>query len=141
MEHNHSHFAALTAIAAENRVTHLRCLDAVNLDPEPIYQIFAVKGEALAEAMICRVLEDIAHKLDALQNANRSHSFDEIVQPARRIASIGAQIGLLDVQQAAQHVATSAHQADGVALSATLARLERAFDVAVSEVWRFRDHV
>lgn len=140
MEHNHSQFAAITAPAnCPSPVTYLRCLDVANLDPEPIYEIFAKKGAVYVEAMICKILEDIAYKLDALQSANRAHQFEGILRPARRISIIASQLGLTDVKHGAEHVAVAAQQEDGVALSATIARLERAFDVAVSEVWRYRD--
>ncbi|WP_458791514.1 hypothetical protein [Yoonia sp. MH D7] len=101
--------------------------------------IFAAKGAHEAEEMVCRALEDIAFKLDALQCAKRAHSFEAMARPARQITTVGAQIGLTDVIEAAKFVADSARQEDGVALSATLARLERAFDVAVTQVWRFRE--
>ena len=101
--------------------------------------IFAVKGQAEAEEMICRVLEDIAHRLYALQVAKDYHAFDQVAKPARRITQVAAQIGLTDVSRTAAHVATAARQADGVALSATLAWLERGFDIAVTEIWTFRD--
>lgn len=141
MEQKHTHFAADAApVRAAIAVTILRCQSPPNLDPEPIHQILAAKGEVVGEAMICRVLEDIATRLDLIQVAKQKHCFDDIGTPARRIIQVSMQIGLTDVTQAAAHVATSAKQGDGVALSATLARLERAFDVAVSEVWRFRDY-
>ena len=141
MEHNHTQFAAIAAPAsARSAVTFLQCPAPAILDPEPIHQILAVKGEAVGEAMICRVLENIAMRLDLLQAARQAHSFDDVGKPARRIVHISKQIGLVDVTQSATHVATAAQQEDGVALSATMARLERAFDVAVSEVWRYRDY-
>lgn len=141
MEHNHTQFAAAAApILAASAVTFLRCQSPMVLDPEPIQQILALKGEADGEAMVCRVLEDIAMRLDVLQAARIAHSFDQIAKPSRRIIRVSAQIGLTDVTQSASHVALAAAQKDGVALSATLARLERAFDVAVSEVWRYRDY-
>lgn len=140
MEHNHTQFAAMTVPARPSAtVTHLRCRELMRLDPDPLDVIFAAKGAHDAEELVCRVLEDIAYKLDALQCAKRAHSFDGILRPARQIVTVGAQIGLTDVTEAADHVAICAHQSDGVALSATLARLERAFDSAVTQVWRFRD--
>ena len=54
---------------------------------------------------------------------------------------MAAQIGLLDVSQSAAGVADASQGRDGVALSATLARLERAFDLAVTEIWQFRDNM
>ena len=140
MEHNHTQFAALTAPARPSAtVTQLRCREMMRLDYEPVEHIFASKGEHEAEEMVCRVLEDIAYKLDALQCAKAAHSFDGIMKPARRIVTVGAQIGLTDVIEAAAHVTRCAEQGDGVALSATVARLERAFDVAVTQIWRYRE--
>lgn len=63
--------------------------------------------------MICRVLEDIAYRLDALQVAKNAHAFDSVAKPARRIVHVAAQIGLL----------------------------ERAFDLAVTEILQFRDNM
>jgi hypothetical protein len=60
-------------------------------------------------------------------------------KPARRIGLIATQIGLTEVSTAAGHVVECLEQLDGIALEATLARLERGFDVAVSEIWNYRD--
>lgn len=135
MEQTHIRFADKSApIRPQVPVSVLQCRQTANLDPSPVDHIFAVKGQTEAEELICRVLEDIAHRLDALQLAKGDHAFDEIAKPARRITQVAAQIGLTDVSRTAAHVATAAKQADGVALSATLARLERGFDIAVTEI-------
>lgn len=140
MEHNHTQFAVMTAPARPTApVTHLRCRELNRLDPDPVDHIFASKGEREAEEMICQVLENIAFKLDSLQCAKAAHSFEAIKKPARGIMNVGQQIGLTEVTEAAAHVSLCAEQQDGVALSATMARLERAFDVAVTQIWQFRD--
>lgn len=140
MEHNHTQFAALTApMHPATTVTFLRCKDLVVLDRDPVFEILATRGALTGEAIICRALEDIALRLDTLQDAVRAHGFEAVEKPAKRIQHVGAQLGLTDVIRSAAHVATAARQSDGVALSATMARLERAFDVAIAEVWRFRD--
>lgn len=141
MEQNQTQCAAVAApVRTLGAVTYLRCHTPAILDPHPIHNILSVKGEVVGEAMICRILEDIAIRLDHLQAAKFGHSFAEIDRPARRIVHVSSRIGLIDVSQSAGHVAIAAKQEDSVALSATLARLERAFDVAVSEVWRYRDY-
>lgn len=141
MEQNQTHSAATAApVRALGAVTFLRCHTPAILDPYPIHHILSSKGEVVGEAMICRILEDIALRLDNLQAAKFTHSFAEIDRPARRIVHVSSRIGLVDVSQSAGHVGVAARQEDEVALSATLARLERAFDVAVSEIWRYRDY-
>ncbi|WP_296422667.1 hypothetical protein [Yoonia sp.] len=117
----------------------LRCSDQSHFDPAPLNRLFAQKDTAEAEEVICRVLEDIAMRLDVLQRGLAHSDFAAMLKPARRIGLISDQIGLTEVMASANHVVTCLNQRDGVALEATVARLERSFDVAVSEVWNFRD--
>lgn len=137
MENNISHIGLLWP--ADPAVIVLRCPDLLHFDPAPMQRLFVEKDPAVAEDLICRILEDIAHGLDALQQGLEDCSFQTMLKPARRIGLVADQIGLTEVSVAAYHVVTCLSQADGVALEATLARLERGFDVGVSEVWNFRD--
>lgn len=127
------------APASNLDVVVLRCPDLLHFDPVPLNRLFAEKDAAEAEDMVCRILEDIARRLDALQQGLEASDFAAMLKPARRIGLIADQIGLTEVSVAAYHVVTCICQGDGVALEATIARLERGFDVAVSEVWNFRD--
>lgn len=135
------YFTPLTghAPAPDTDVVVLRCPDALHFDPGPLNRLFSEKDPAEAEEMICRILEDITQRLDALQQALGACDFPAMLKPARRIGLIADQIGLTEVSVAACHVATCVTQQDGIALEATIARLERGFDVAVAEVWNFRD--
>lgn len=108
-------------------------------DPTPLVRLFAEADPFAAEEVICRMLEDMALRLDDLQGAMARNAFDKMRRPARRIELVAHNIGLIELSAAAAHVAKAAAQDDGVALDATMARLERGFDMAVSEVWRFRD--
>ena len=54
------------------------------------------------------------------------------------MAVIAGGLGLVGVQEVARHVADAAASQSGVAVSATMARLERCFDRAVSDIWDFR---
>lgn len=109
------------------------------MDAAPLSVIFAELPEHEAEHIVCRALEDVAGRLDALQAARRTGELDQICVPTRRIGAIALGIGLTDVASAADHVACAAEAGNGVAVGATMARLERAFDTAVSHVWDFRD--
>lgn len=128
-----------SAANPEQDVVILRCSDQMHFDPAPLNRLFAVKDVAEAEEVICRVLEDIALRLDLMQTDMAKSAFAKLKKPAGRIAAVADQIGLKEVAMAANHVSTCLEQRDGVALEATMARLERGFDVAVAEVWNFRD--
>ena len=92
-----------------------------------------------AEEIVCRMLEDIAMRLDMLQRGLAAHEFSKMERPAMRIGVVADHIGLTEVSIAAGHVCACLAQEDAIALDATMARLERGFDMAVTEVWNFRD--
>lgn len=123
----------------ETDVVVLRCADPLHFDPSVLNRLFAEKDPDEVEEVVCRVLEDIAMRLDMLQQGRSRSDFSAMAKPARRIASVAGQIGLAEVSVAAVHVIKCLDQMDGVALEATLARLERGFDIAVSEVWNYRE--
>lgn len=124
---------------ADQDIVVLRCPDQLHFDPAPLKHLFQHKSALEAEEIICRLLEDIALRLDLMQSDLAGSQFAKLLKPATQISNVSDQIGLTEVSISAAHVATCLRQRDGVALEATMARLERAFDVAVSEVWNFRD--
>jgi hypothetical protein len=110
------------------------------MDAAPLQTLFTALPDHEAEGIVCRALENIAAKLDRLQSARTSGDFAKLAAPAKRLAAIADQIGLTEVALVARHSATASEMKCGVALGATLARLERAFDAAVSHIWDFRDY-
>jgi len=120
-------------------VVPLACPLLLHFDPEPLKQLFQKKDMHIAEETLCRMLEDMALRLDMLQRGLAQSDFAEMRKPARRISFVAKELGLLEVAQSAIHVGTCLDQTDGIAVEAVMARLERSFDVAVSEVWNFRD--
>lgn len=125
--------------AASSDVVVLNCPHQMHFDPAPLRRLFAEKDQRVAEEVVCRMLEDIALRLDMMQRGLAACDFGRMRRPARRIGHIADQIGLTEVAIAAAHVCRCLTQNDGVALEATMARLERGFDVAVSEIWNFRE--
>lgn len=116
----------------------LRCRDEFHMDPAPLKTLFTALPDHEAENIVCRALEDIAQRLDALQAARTKGSLADIALPAKRISAVADQIGLTEVSLVASHAAKAAQSSCTVALGATMARLERAFDAAVSQIWDFR---
>ena len=126
---------APSAIMLPRDVAVLRCAVPCRFDPAALESLFASQTTLAVEATICRTLEGIAARLDALQVARQRGALSEMLMPARRIAKISEGLGLIDVALAAAHVSTAAQTTSMVAVAATLARLERCFDVAISVVW------
>lgn len=109
----------------------------LKIDPEPLQTLFALKGEVAAEETIVRVLEDITARVSTFDGLVQRSAFAEIDAPAVRVSVIARQIGLVELADAANHLATSARQFDGIALEATKARLDRALACAVAKVWNY----
>ncbi|SEW39190.1 hypothetical protein SAMN04488515_2566 [Cognatiyoonia koreensis] len=137
----HDTLFAVAPVQAGSTVTILQFRGRLALDPDPLAEIYAAQGEDVAEETVCRTLANLANRISAIQDHHRQSAFGDIPLPARRVAAIAGQIGLTEVALAATHLGNAATQADGVAIEATLSRLERCFDLAMSEVWSFRDSV
>lgn len=120
-------------------VAVLECPSLLTFDRDRLAELFVRKGETEAEEIICRILEDLAERLNSLQGPRLRAAFAEIDGPAQRICAVADQIGLSEIARAASHVATAATQRDGIAVEATITRLERAIDPAIAQVWNFRN--
>lgn len=121
--------------ANPTRVTVMQCRQNARIDPGPLACLYADLGPDGAEDTICKVLEDIANRLNTLHSLRCRCAFAQMPTPALRLAKVADQIGLVEVAIAADHVAKSASQGDPVALEATLSRLERGFDSSISHIW------
>lgn len=117
----------------------LRCHACAPFDRAALARVFADQPLSEAEDMLCRILENIAYWLDILQQDSACDPGAMAGKAARRISLVAGQIGLVGLAVAADHVGRCLKAGDDVALAATIGRLERAFDLAVSEVWTFRD--
>lgn len=120
-------------------VAELSSIAPLNFDPDPIRELYTRMPDQDAEDLICRFLEDIALRLDQLQEGLATRDAGAMMRPVTRVALAARHLGLLDVADSAEHVRVCLMEGDGIALQATMARLERAFDLAVTEVWNLRD--
>ncbi|KQI68266.1 hypothetical protein AN189_10590 [Loktanella sp. 3ANDIMAR09] len=120
------------------QVTVLECLLDCAIDHGLLHDLYARQGAARADRTIATALEDLARRLGIMRDGRDHGGFDDLPGQARRMATIAAQIGLTEVATAAGHVANSARQRDGIAVEATMARLERSFDLAIGQVWMLR---
>ncbi len=120
-------------------VTVLECIRTSALDPGPLSEIYKDLGDKVAEETICRALEDLAIRLNRLHDLQACTQYADLVRQANRLAAVALGIGLTEVATAARHVGICARQGDQTALTATLARLDRGFDLAIAQIWDFRD--
>jgi len=119
-------------------IVQLRPRDVLRIDPEPLVRLHSALGAQGAEDMICRALEDIAHRLTRIEADHRACAFDRLGRGAKAIGAVAAQVGLRDLGSVAAHVSECCGCNDAAALGATVARLMRMGSRAMAEMGQMR---
>lgn len=113
--------------------------EGVRLDGDRLVALYAELGEAGAEAVICRAMEDLAATLADLQRLAARCDLVQMPGHAQLLARIGDDIGMTTLARVAGDVATCALRGDLAALAAVLARLVRIGDRSLTAVWDLQD--
>ena len=123
-------------------VEHLTLLkqnEAVHFDPERLKELYVQLGEASAEDVVCRALEELAVRLSHTERCYREGRLLDMRKSARSLCAIADQIGMAMFSRVARDVTRCADSGDRVALAATLARLLRIGERSLSEIWDLQD--
>ncbi|WP_175581761.1 hypothetical protein [Pseudooceanicola sp. HF7] len=107
----------------------------VRLDPGRLESLFLQMGEAGAEDVLCRAMEEIALRLSHTERLFRQGRMEEMRKSARSLVAIAEQIGMNALARVAGDVTCCIDAADEVALTATLARLLRVGEQSLTAVW------
>ena len=103
----------------------LRHEERVTLNQDSLATLCAELGEAEAERMILRAMEDLGARLTELQRlADEGHTVT-VARNARRMAKLAEQVGLSTLASVASDVGQAAEVGNDAAQAATLARLVR----------------
>ncbi|WP_324753718.1 hypothetical protein [Roseovarius sp. Pro17] len=117
----------------------LKQKEVVRLNPDRLEELYAQLGEAGAEDVVCRALEELAVRLSHTERCHREGRLADMRKSARSLVAIADQIGMQALARVAGDVAISADNNDVVAIAATLSRLLRIGDSSLSEVWEMQD--
>jgi hypothetical protein len=122
------------------QVTLLEQSERVSLDSDRLQQLYLQLGEAGAEDVVCRALEELAVRLSHTERCHREARWREMRKSARSLIAIAEQIGLGTLARVAQDVTVCIDDHDHVALAATLARLLRTGERSLHEIWDLQDY-
>ena len=122
--------------AAPARLVHD---EGVRLDGDRLAALYAELGEAGAEAVICRAMEDLASVLADLQRLAVQGDLARMPDCAGLLARVAGDIGMATLVRVAGDVADCAARGDLTALTAVLARLVRIGDRSLTAVWDLQD--
>jgi len=109
--------------------------ETIRVDPGRLEALYRQLGDANAEDVVCRAMEELAVKLARAERFYRAARNDELCKTVRTIAAISEQVGLQLLARVAEDVVCCAEIGDETALAAVLARLLRAGERSLTEIW------
>ena len=119
----------LTVMQAEN----------VRLDPDKLGELYAQLGEAGAEDVVCRAIEELAVRLTHCERLWRQNNMVDLRKNARSLIAISEQIGMDAMASIARDVTVSIDNEDAPAVAAILFRLLRVGERSLTAVWDQQD--
>ena len=116
-------------------LVQMKPIERVCVDQDRLSSLYAQLGEAGAEDVVCRALEELALRLTRCTEMYNSGQWVELRKNARSLIAIGEQIGMQLLVKVAADVVESAERNDPTALAATLSRLVRVGEKSLTAVW------
>ena len=120
-------------------IVDLKTTEAVKLDSARLANLFIEMGEAGAQNVVCRAMEELAIRLAVVDHAYQSGETAVLAKSAKALIGIAEQIGMVGLADAARNLCFCAQGVDENATAATLARLLRIGDCSLTEVWDIQD--
>lgn len=120
-------------------VIDLKMNEAVKLDSVRLANLFIELGEAGAQNVVCRAMEELAIRLAVVDQAYKSGELKVLTKSAKALIGIAEQIGMSGIADAARNLYACADGVDINARAATHARLLRIGDCSLTEVWDVQD--
>ncbi|MFT6674941.1 MAG: hypothetical protein ACJAVM_001127 [Sulfitobacter sp.] len=122
------------------QVLQFRPTEQINVNQDRLGALYSQLGEAGAEDVVCRALEDLARRLTQCENHFRDAEWDHLRKSARSLIAISDQIGMADLAKVAGDVALCIDKNDATALAATLSRMFRIGERSLTAIWDI-DHM
>lgn len=120
-------------------MTKLAQSEAVRLDPDRLGALYSQMGEAGAEDVICRAVEELAIRLAQCERHFRQAKWPDLRKCVRSLVAIADQIGMNMLSRVAMDVTVAIDQKDRVATASTLARLLRIGQRSLTAIWDLQD--
>lgn len=111
----------------------------VRLDPDKLGELYSQLGEAGAEDVVCRAIEELAVRLTHCERLWRQDKMVELRKNARSLIAISEQIGMSAMAEIARDVTVAIDNEDAPAIAAILFRLLRVGERSLTAVWDQQD--
>jgi len=120
-------------------MTTLDFNEKVSLNSDRLAELYIQLGEAGAQDVVCRAMEELAVRLANINEAHLTYNGRDLRKGAKGLIGIAEQIGMQRLADVARDVCNCADENDPIALGATLARLLRIGDCSLTAVWDLQD--
>ncbi len=134
----HAVGATIWVIVVATIFTLIQC-ETVRLDPDRLGGLYHQLGEAGAEDVVCRAIEELAVRLTHCERLWRQQDCERLRKTARSLIAISDQIGMTALARVAGNVTDVIDNGDSAAIGATLFRLLRVGERSLSAVWDLQD--
>lgn len=121
------------------QVTMLAMSECVELDADKLEELYEELGDAAAEDVVCRAMEELAVKLAQTDRLYRSGQIEEMRKTVRSMGAISGQIGMIMLARVAGDVMACIDAKDSTALAAVLQRLMRTGEGSLTRIWQLQD--
>lgn len=122
-----------------DQVLKIRLNETVHVDQDRLGALYVELGEAAAEDIMCRAMEELALRLSHCSRLHSAQSWEELRKCARSLIAIAEQIGMLVLARVAKDVLETLDARDMPAVAATLARLLRIGEQSLTAIWDLQD--
>jgi len=113
--------------------------ETVRLDPDRLNNLYRQLGEAGAEDVVCRAIEELAVRLAHCERLWRQQDHTGLRKCTRSLIAISDQIGMIALARVAGDVTCAIDNGDTTATGATLFRLLRIGERSLTAVWDLQD--
>lgn len=117
----------------------IRPTEQVIVDQDRLGALYHQLGEAGAEEVVCRALEELAVRLSQSHALYRQGEWAALRKNSRSLIAIAEQIGMHALARVAGDVTDCLDRADGIAVAATLSRMIRVGERSLTAVWDMHD--
>lgn len=113
--------------------------ETVRLDPDRLGNLYHQLGEASAEEVVCRAIEELAVRLAHCERLWRQQDSTGLRKCTRSLIAIAEQIGMIALARVAGNITEAIDANDTAAVGATLFRLLRIGERSLTAVWDLQD--
>lgn len=121
------------------QISTLTLAEPIRLDPDRLGALYCQLGEAAAEDVICRAIEELAVRLTYCNRLWQLNEREELRKSARSLIAIAEQIGMTTLARVAGDVTQAIDADDTIAEAAILSRLIRIGEGSLTAVWDLQD--